>query len=140
MPSHSHSFTPSGAVKVTTNPTFTGSAVNTGAMSTNSTGSISSSNYGLFSHSSSDNVITTSGCISVSDWSGKRRDGGKSDNNPKTLSINVAHTHSVTAKGTINGGAYSFTGTTGTTTNTGSNIAFSILPPYVVKYCWERIA
>ena len=34
----------------------------------------------------------------------------------------------------------SFTGTAGYTGSNGSGTSFSILPPYVVKYCWERTA
>ena len=34
----------------------------------------------------------------------------------------------------------SFTGSTGTTSSTGGGSSFSILPPYLVKYCWERTA
>ena len=33
-----------------------------------------------------------------------------------------------------------FTGSAGTTSSNGSGTSFSILPPYVVKYCWERTA
>lgn len=73
-----------------------------------------------------------------------------------------AHTHSVTAKGTlsggaykftgtaatltatqggtISGGAYSFTGTAGTTGSKGGGGAHNNMPPYIVKYCWERTA
>ena len=36
--------------------------------------------------------------------------------------------------------APSFTGTAGYTDSNGSGSSFSILPPYVVKYCWERTA
>ena len=61
------------------------------------------------------------------------------------------HTHSVTASGTVSssftgtagttaGTAPSFTGTAGNTGANGSGSSFSILPPYVVKYCWERTA
>lgn len=34
----------------------------------------------------------------------------------------------------------SFSGSTGTTASTGESNAFSIMPPYETKYCWERIA
>ena len=34
----------------------------------------------------------------------------------------------------------SFSGTAGYTGTNGSGTSFSILPPYVVKYCWERTA
>ena len=46
------------------------------------------------------------------------------------------------AAGTGNTGetAPSFTGTAGYTDANGSGSSFSILPPYVVKYCWERTA
>ena len=33
-----------------------------------------------------------------------------------------------------------FIGTAGTTGSNGSGTSFSILPPYVVKYCFERTA
>ena len=65
----------------------------TGNMSANSYGSVSSSKYGLFPHSHIDNNMTTSGCISLGDWNGRRRTGTEADNVPKTLSINVQHTH-----------------------------------------------
>ena len=65
----------------------------TGNMSANAYGSVTSSKYGLFAHSYSDNNMTTSACISLGDWSGRRRTGGEADNVPKTLSINVQHTH-----------------------------------------------
>ena len=44
--------------------------------------------------------------------------------------------------GTGNTGATapSFTGTAGYTGANGSGSSFSILPPYIVKYCWERTA
>lgn len=38
---------------------------------------------------------------------------------------------------TVNGHTHTFSGTT---SSSGSGTAFSILPPYIVKYCWERIA
>ena len=46
------------------------------------------------------------------------------------------------AAGTGNTGetAPSFTGTAGNTSSFGSGTSFSILPPYIVKYCWERTA
>ena len=34
----------------------------------------------------------------------------------------------------------SFTGSAGTTESNGSGTDFSIMPPYVIKYCFERIA
>ena len=68
-----------------------------------------------------------------------------------TLHINVSHTHSVTAEGTVSSSftgtdgttsstSPTFTGTAGTTGSSGSGTSFSILLPYVVKYCFERTA
>ena len=61
--------------------------------------------------------------------------------------INVAHTHTYSGTTGGNGGnttnttsTGSFTGSTGTTSSTGGGSSFSILPPYLVKYCWERTA
>ena len=45
-------------------------------------------------------------------------------------SHSMAHTHSVTASGYLYG----------KTDNTGSGTAVNKMPPYIVKYCWERTA
>ena len=47
------------------------------------------------------------------------------------------HTHSVTASGTVQNHSHTLPANTGTN---GSGSSFSILPPYIVKYCWERTA
>lgn len=140
---HTHSFTPSGSIKVTTNPTFSGTAVTSGGMSANSIGEISMPEAG-----ENRATYSSSGCISHSRGTGDYTSRWYGEKYAKHIfSINVAHTHSVTAKGSISGGAYSFTGTAGTTgaasgntTATGSGTAFSNMPPYVAKYCWERTA
>ena len=143
MNNHTHSFTPTGNISVSINPTFSGVTVTTGGMSANSMGEISmpdtTENHGNYS---------SSGCISHSQKTVDVTAHWASGNfRNHTFSVNVAHTHSVTAKGSISGGAYSFTGTAGTTgqasgntTATGSGTAFSNMPPYVAKYCWERVA
>lgn len=101
--SHSHSYTPAGSVKVTTNPSFTGSAVTSGGESQNHTHSVTAAGtVGVKTNPSFTGSAVTS--------------GGESQN----------HTHSVTAAGT-NG-------------NTGGSQAHENMPPYVVKYCWERTA
>ena len=59
-------------------------------------------------------------------------------------SHSMAHTHSVTASGYLYGKTDSttptFTGTQGTTSSVGSGTAVDKMPPYIVKYCWERTA
>ena len=57
-------------------------------------------------------------------------------------SENGKHSHSFTTDSaktgiSINSTTISISGTTG---SNGSGSAFNILPPYVVKYCWERTA
>lgn len=131
LPRHTHDFTPNGSVKVTTNPTFSGVTVTTGGMSSNSTGYFDLGPRLL-------NIA--SGNMKISGSSGQGGQGGSWDYPGRTVSLDVSHTHSVTAKGYISGGAYTFTGTAGTTGDTGSGTAFSNMPPYIGKYCWERVA
>ena len=52
----------------------------------------------------------------------------------------TAATLTATQGGTISGGAYKFSGTAGNTGSKGGGGAHNNMPPYVVKYCWERTA
>lgn len=47
------------------------------------------------------------------------------------------HTHKVTASGTVQNHSHTLPANTGTN---GSGTAVDKMPPYVVKYCWERTA
>ena len=52
-----------------------------------------------------------------------------------------AHNHTFTGTAsTTDSATPTFTGSSGTTESNGSGTSFSILPPYVVKYCFERTA
>ena len=105
MPSHSHSFTPSGNVS--------------------SSGSLYS---GLLNGWGTDCLALgrSEGNITVV--------GGYNETSSKGyVSKNTAGKNFVSISS-------SFTGTAGTTGSEGSGTSFSILPPYVVKYCWERTA
>ena len=172
MPSHSHSFTPSGNVSSHSH-SFTPS------------GNVSSHHHTGPSHThalknGTANVATqTSTSIthyirSYDDFRGGIKSGGhldeSIDSEKEKISITASSTSSsiisgnTEADGTGNTGdtapsfsgtagttgaagtgntgetAPSFTGTTGNTSSSGSGSSFSILPPYVVKYCWERTA
>ncbi len=90
---HAHSFTPSGTISVTTNPTFTGvqqtvSATQNGAVSSSFTG-------------------------------------------------NNSNTGSTIALGNVSS---TFTGYASSTSSVGTGKSINTMPPYVVKYCWERTA
>ena len=142
MPSHSHSFTPSGTVgsHSHTGPSHTHSfSGNTGEMSKHASGTIFLTGTEIIG-------TTASGNISVSEGSYGHGGGHTTERHIAKIEINVSHTHGFSgttdAAGTGNTGATtpSFTGIAGTTSSSGSGSSFSILPPYVVKYCWERTA
>ena len=168
MPSHYHSFTPSGTVSSHYHGlnghthSFSGSGT-TGGMSGNATGNfqsvirgvnITATKYSEESSSIVDNSKTwTNGCFSLgASFSSYglnfyTPDHVNPNSNPASIHIDVSHTHSFSYSGTT-GGAWentesvspTFTGDAGTTDPRGSGTAFSIMPPYVVKYCWERTA
>jgi hypothetical protein len=152
---HTHSFTPSGKVS----STFTGTAVTSGGMSAHSTGwfqVMPSSGSRDQGDTVADGTTFTKGNL-VSFTADFDTDNHRSS---RRINMNIAHTHSVTAKGTVSSifvgqrgtvssnsenttsvtSTGSFTGSNGYTSSTGGGSSFSILPPYLVKYCWERTA
>ena len=154
MPSHSHSFTPKGTVsshshsftpKGTVSSTFTGTPVTSGGMSANSSG------YAGIGDRNQRAYYSASGAFEWVKHNGGSYFAPTDDIDSYTLHINVSHTHSVTAKGTVSSSfsgtagttdstTPTFTGLSGTTGSNGSGTSFSILPPYIVKYCFERTA
>ena len=187
---HTHSFTPSGSVS----SSFTGTKTTTGGMSENATGdfesvirsviTVASNNTDIANwrnNNNDGNASYVTGCFSIGPdkfiayginndppWRPDHA-GTFSPSTRGCLHIDVSHTHSITAKGTVsssftglsgttegnNGDTKSttstgsFTGSLGYTSDTGGTIGstgnnhtkeFSIMPPYVVKYCWERTA
>ena len=170
---HTHSFTPSGTVTTIVDPHSHSIShthnfnTTTEGMSTNSRGTIGrfQVDYG--------NSSDINGCFSMTNKGSGRTDGDNGHDTCASITIDVSHTHkiygstlqptpsdsgSTTATATSSftgttdatGGSSEnttsvtssglFTGATGTTSTLGSNTSFSILPPYVVKYCWERTA
>ena len=158
--SHSHDFTPSGTVE----SSFTGDDNNTGEMSgstsgwwnmtgnRNGKGSGGRVSYYEYEDSNSsawtshDNVRYT---IDLSHTHSFTPSGTVDSTFSGTAGTTVSTAPQFTgtagntgAAGTGNTGetAPSFTGTAGNTSSSGSGSSFSILPPYIVKYCWERTA
>mgnify|MGYP003435353646 FL=1 len=163
MPSHRHSFTPSGTITMNAHTHGLGNHTHsfscsgaTGGMSANATG-----NWGVRVSNSNNNgsgtdryTPTTNGNVSVTMGSyirtlNQRPDDDFTASREHYMNIDVSHTHSFSYSGTTGGNTNdttytkssgTFTGAAGTTGSNGSGTSFSILPPYVVKYCFERIA
>ena len=194
MPSHSHSFTPSGTVGSHSHSFTPSGTVGSHTHSFTPSGTVSSHTHTGPSHTHSFSGTTgemsgdTTGWWNMTGNKNGRGSGGRVsnyeyedsngcswyDHNPVRYTIDLSHTHSFSgttgAAGTGNTGATtpsftgtagntgattpsftgtagntgattpSFTGTAGNTSSSGSGSSFSILPPYVVKYCWERTA
>ena len=87
-----------------------------------------------------------SGNISYSNFpnpNDEQFDYGKKATTNYRLNVNVAHTHTLPSSYIYGSTDYTeptFIGSAGTTESNGSGTDFSIMPPYVVKYCFERIA
>lgn len=150
MPSHNHSFTPAGTITMNAhyhglnNHTHNFSG-RTEIMSDNSSGSFNARRSDILGAS---DTIDCGGNVSRDGlFKAYKSSSGEFSNGGVNYTINVQHSH--TFSGTTGGSSGkttpttstgSFSGTQGTTDSKGSGTAFSILPPYVVKYCFERTA
>ena len=140
MPKHEHSFKPSGTVSSHSHPFLP-----KGIVSSSFSGTIHSF-YSPRRDGSEQNGILAGQNVNVS-WSSSNpriSEYAGRDNDPSILltwtdSGNVSSDFSGTQTDTENA-TPTFEGVWGTTAPNGSGTAFSILPPYVVKYCWERTA
>lgn len=165
IPSHNHTFTgsavTSGGSSATntgnTQPTFTGSAVTSGGSSATNTGGMSGNATGYFE--GRDNWFRSGygGNVNIyyvptSQATAQDRVAVQSTQSARercdinvSHTHNMAHTHSVTAAGTVQNHSHTMAHThsvtaSGTIGNTGGGQAHDNMPPYVVKYCWERTA
>ena len=177
MPSHSHSFTPSGTVSshahsFTPSGTVGSHTHNLNSGNTSTSGTTKTAGFrcvntettgtGKHSHEVTMSALSFSGGSKGSSMQMRNESGSSQEkfNFSKGYSTTETgdHTHTVSVVGYLYGQtdsatpsftgtagntgatAPSFTGTAGTTGSNGSGSSFSILPPYVVKYCWERTA
>ena len=174
MPSHTHSFTPSGTISMNAHShglnNHTHSFTPSGTVSSHSheytpSGSVSGFVLGIVARwkgyddpdlNYPDSGVTTTRKQNGGDFGGGGGQGGHYDRieyNPNfngtkqstgfvsptfTGSQGTTDGNSGNTTSTISTG--SFTGSAGTTSSNGSGTSFSILPPYVVKYCFERTA
>lgn len=126
MPSHNHTINNGNTSYSGSNTTagFRGINVTSGGMSENATGYVTDILNGFYSSGGG------SGNLRIAPNVGKARIDDGSSNSWGTIISNVAHTHNVTAAGYLYG----------TTDKNGSGASHNNMPPYIVKYCWERIA
>lgn len=141
LPEHTHNFTPQGTVSRHEHKLNDGNTSSDGTIATAGFRGVevSTSENGNHHHTyqipNEYNVANGSNAWKYHTMSG----------NTLNTSDAGSHTHTVTPNGYIYGSTDSaqptFTGTEGTTANnTTTNVAVDKMPPYVVKYCWERTA
>lgn len=154
LPGHSHTVISNGTVS----STFTGSAVNSGSTGSGysigyTSASRTTSKNGNHNHRNEDGngfVGGGSGGINAGIWvqseyyranlstnySGNHTHT-VSDYYANSISGIQAHTHSVTASGTVSS---KFTGSSTATSTVGNGEAFSVRDPYITVYMWKRIS
>lgn len=125
MPSHTHSFTPSGYVDLKLN-----NSTHTGSFK-------SCSYYYQETEYRTHFYEDINGVFSANSFNDGCKVAEPTTN--QTFARDCHDTISFSLTTNVSGSA-TFTGSAGTTGSNGSGTSFSILPPYVVKYCWERTA
>ena len=170
MPSHTHSFTPRGTLSSggshyhyfwnTDDPNITTSNPSKLTISNvvqdvnyNTPNAYVPSRFPIkFPYTTNANYVkvwSDGGSNGLGDHRWSNSWGTSTDDGPcKVTSWSGYHNHTFTGSDGTTGEAWgntesvspTFTGNAGTTGPSGSGTAFSIMPPYVVKYCWERTA
>lgn len=170
MPSHNHTFTPSGRITMNAHSHKLNNHTHSFSGNTSSGGKHkhgpSNNLYNNYQPDGGGDSANTTGYLSYfrnnPHWyteSGANNDTNVANENNSSVNTSTtsvspnltgyAGYHSHSFSGTTGGNSGnttsttstgSFSGTQGTTSSNGSGTAFNILPPYVVKYCWERTA
>lgn len=154
--SHTHTFTGSEVTSKgqsqTHSHTFTGTAVTSGGSSASSTGTQSANHYHSYPNpllmwntaASTANVALSAAGRNQAGWRGTDVLGKTTTgNNSANHSHSMAHTHSVTAKGTNGNASADHTHkvtASGTNSSTGSSGTGANMPPYLVVYMWKRVS
>lgn len=151
LPAHSHSF--SGTTEnESQGHTHSGSTdtmisgYTTSGMSGNATGEMRTNYTGAFGNIEVSKQSPFTGNMASSTTVNDnfaRASDGQSTFCLDTLKIDVSHTHDFRHTHSFTTGGISQSHThyfSGNTDNKGNGNAFSILPPYITKYCWERTA
>ena len=144
MPSHSHSFTPSGTITMNAHS----HGLNNHTHSFTPSGSVSGFTIvPVARYRNEDDEIGTTG-VTISLYTRYGDFGGAGGHSGRYTKITYSPIF-IGANGTTGGSSGNttnttssgtFKGTAGTTGGSGSGTSFSIMPPYIVKYCWERTA
>ena len=156
MPSHTHSFTPSGTVSSHShglnNHTHNFSASNSHSHSIDhrhiyAFNRDDSTTYNGYTYSTGANTYGNKNTNKSGQfaWTSTPRTDGSSSSTGREVLTSGSSTITISgttdgASGNTSNATPTFTGNAGTTGSNGSGSAFNILPPYVVKYCWERTA
>lgn len=139
LPSHSHNFTPKGTVSSHSHGMQHYHDRGTMDITGSIRAMLEDSDYdGAFYFSSNMGARATQG-----NFYGTKKLGFKASKTwtGKTSGSLVNNTNNdTTAKTTTDATQPTFTGTADTTETVGSGTAVDKMPPYVVKYCWERTA
>ena len=145
---HTHSFTPSGSVSSHRHDIEINVVLNSEDNATDNSpiffdyaGQIEKGTYDYMYHDSDGTRIPRLSFSNISGPSPKiyySTTTGRTENAQPTFTGNAGTTGA--ASGNTASATPTFSGTAGTTSSNGSGTSFSILPPYVVKYCFERTA
>lgn len=131
LPSHSHTFTPKGTVSSHSHTLNSGNTSTSGTTQTAGVRNVAHSHsYTLRGIYSETNVFDGS-FVSKNNPNYINNGSSADTSSVATLSYLYGKTDATTP---------TFTGTQGTTSSAGNGTAVNTLPPYVVKYCWERTA